>query len=268
MGVGYIPFVLVAGFIFTQLHYPEKFARDRSEGWVKYSRIVLYGCCFFAATLPLVLLLDTINFGQYLFNLIGVTHRDVVSWPIDIAQLKLFCWILLSCLSASCIGLLSKLYFYRYPDEKKNLTLKLLEDDSFDHMIYDNILSNERDAKESGNWSYLQIALKSRKVYVGICLPRHSRREGEGSLLIHPVLSGYREEKEFQLIFTTNYFDHYQVACEQPVDAIANYQVVLMKNEIQSISKFKPEAYATFQKQVVQSLRQEFRYNSKRNRST
>jgi hypothetical protein len=265
MGVGYIPFVLVAGFIFTQLHYPAKFTRDRSDGWVKYSRIVLFGCLFFAVALPLVLFFDTVNFGKYLFNRIGVTHRDIASWPIELAQLKLFCWVLLSCLLAVVAGLLSKFYFYHYPDKKKNLTLKLLEDDSFDHMIYDNILSNERDAKESGNWSYLQIALKSRKVYVGICLPRHSRREGEGSLLIHPVLSGYREEKEFQLIFTTNYFDHYKVACEHPVDAIANYQLVLMKNEIQSISKFKPEAYAMFQKQVVQSPRQEFRYNSKRN---
>ena len=102
----------------------------------------------------------------------------------------------------------------------------------------------------------VMIDTQSGKIYVAWVIempePRH---ENKSTLRILPAISGYRDEKNKKVVFTTEYSGIYEsiIKCQEAQNGplehllIEDFELVIPLSQLIAIKLFDPEAYAAFE---------------------
>lgn len=103
------------------------------------------------------------------------------------------------------------------------------------------------------------ITLNSRKVYVGMVLEALDPAIDRKHLRIAPILSGFRNDDNLEVNFTTNYWQVYEQILEGTSKSLSHleiqdFEIVLPVCEICSASLFDIEAYYQFTQQKAKSV--------------
>jgi hypothetical protein len=97
----------------------------------------------------------------------------------------------------------------------------------------------------------VSITLKSRKVYIGFISQNFfSPWQGVKSIKVIPVYSGYRDEKDFHIVFTTSYDTVIKYTVEEDdIDLdIDDFQMGIPVSEMITVNIFDPRVYEQFSK--------------------
>lgn len=97
----------------------------------------------------------------------------------------------------------------------------------------------------------VSITLQSRKVYIGFISQNFfAPYTGVRSIKVIPVYSGYREEKDFHIEFTTSYDEviRYTIEDEDIELDIDDFQLGIPISEIVTVNIFDPRVYEKFTK--------------------
>ncbi|KPV96458.1 hypothetical protein AN214_01553 [Pseudoalteromonas sp. P1-9] len=241
--------ILVTGFVFSSLHYPSSYRLNRSEGWVVYFSIAKNGFLLFLITLPLLLLVDYMNWVREFTKLLGLYRKDIIQWGFTFQQLKILSWVISSITLAFVSGYCSKFY-YKSDERKNNLLKKITQRDSFEKVVVSNIIKN----RQEDTLSFVAITLRDNKVYVGWFEDVALEHGTLSDFTITPVLSGYRDNNSKELIITTNYLDHFKSHNnynDETEKVFSEYKVTIMKDQVDTLSLFNPTTYEKFQKKLT-----------------
>ena len=94
------------------------------------------------------------------------------------------------------------------------------------------------------DFSLIEVTLKSRKVYVGTPAVSNLVSRKESGIVLIPYASGYREEDELELLFTTWYEPDITHASSE--DDFHRLRVGLPFDQIVSVRPFEPAMYMRF----------------------
>lgn len=97
----------------------------------------------------------------------------------------------------------------------------------------------------------IQVTLSTRKVYIGDVVELIEPQNERKTLRLLPLLSGYRDEVDFSIVFTTSYTDLYADALNPEAVAssgtvplkIEDFEVVVQLRDIVSINLFDVDTY-------------------------
>ncbi len=98
----------------------------------------------------------------------------------------------------------------------------------------------------------IQVTLNTRKVYVGDVVELVEPQNDRKTLRLLPLLSGYRDENDFSIAFTTSYTDIYeQVLAPAVTDSSSNmriedFEIVVQLRDVVSINLFDFDTYLRF----------------------
>ena len=254
MGVLYIAFVLATGYIFTTLHLPANHKVLKSQGWVPYFHVAMYGFTFFLVALPLLLYLDIKDYARPIAAYLGLRHYHFNEWGVSLHEAKIIVWSICAMFVSTIVGVLS-LLLHKLQCIRTWSLKKSVRGDVIDSVIYNNITSNQNKT-EGSSFSYISITLKSRKVYVGLCNDTTLSSGGITGIKLTPVLSGFRDKDTLQIKYKTNYFDHYtdhhsDGKEEWNSETFNKFKVIMKMEEVESISLFDIDEYLKFQEKKV-----------------
>ena len=192
------------------------------------------GASFFIVTFIIYLLID-------LEDLVNITTSYIISKiPLSETDSWLTLWALTSVAVSLVVGFIISIFYSLRPSVRAEMILENIRDNELHYTILKNVYSISK-----GQWEYLQFVLKSGKVYVGVCTLVTTKSDLD-SFSICPVLSGYRSKEKHELVFTTNYFDFYTKTDLEEKEIMSQYRIILLREEIQFISTFDPDAYNKF----------------------
>ncbi len=98
----------------------------------------------------------------------------------------------------------------------------------------------------------VEIALNSRKVYIGFALKSGIGSQGEGDIELVPMAGGFRDKDKQELEITTTYAPVIWKSLEGSSGlAYEDFRVVIPMAEIISARIFLPEAYELFKREEV-----------------
>ena len=100
----------------------------------------------------------------------------------------------------------------------------------------------------------IQVTLNSRKVYVGNVVEMVEPQNDRKTLRLLPLLSGYRDENDFSLVFTTEYTRIYEQVLKPaesatdgtPALQIEDFEIVVQLRDVVSINLFDFNTYLHF----------------------
>lgn len=91
---------------------------------------------------------------------------------------------------------------------------------------------------------FIEITLRTRKVYIGRALINKVANVGEPYVSLIPTASGYRDKDTQELEIT----DYYDAIFAESNFSDADFQIVILRSEIVSIRLFDPDTYLRFQR--------------------
>ena len=242
--------ILASGFIFSSLHYPTSYRLNRTTGWLPYFIIATNGLIISLISLVILLYVDTQNYGRELASYLVLYKKDILQWGLSYDQLKAVSLAGVSVLFATLLGLAFK-FFYAVGDKRHNLLRRLAKKDHFEKVIIDNITENK------SSMSCVSITLRSRKVYIG-WFEDVSFEQGELSdFTVTPILSGYRDSENLELIITVNYLEHFEADRRFgnfPEEVFKDYKITIMKDQVDFINLFSATTYKKFQKKKQEKI--------------
>jgi hypothetical protein len=240
MGVLYVAFVLVCGYIYTSLHIPARYRQKRATGWDSYFEVAKHG--FFAvlgAVLFTVFLdafdLPSIVLSKFGFDLATLSSKinEYSSNSISKAEL---------CIALIALGL-SSLFGIRERSEYKDPVRRLqklaaiCKADEMESLFLQGALELE----------FVSITLDSRKCYIGIIFDVFVEDSQIDSIALVPFYSGYRQSEDLELKINRSYEGLYEeegLFGENPDFSKLNYfRVVIPRREIISCSLFSPSVF-------------------------
>lgn len=238
--------VLATGFTFTSLYYPSVYKLNRSTGWLPYFFIVRAGFIFFLITLPILLWIDTENYGRWFAGELSLYRKDILQWGFSFEELKLITWsassFLLACLTGICFFV-----YYKIPSRRNKASLNLVKREHFEKVIATNIISNK---DKSRGISCVLLTLQSGKVYVGMFEDIPLEHGHIKDFTITPILSGYRKNPEQSIEFNVNYLEHFKEDSryeKMPDEVFKDYKITIARDQVDTLSLFDPEIYKRFQ---------------------
>ncbi|MFV0574010.1 MAG: hypothetical protein ACK5NC_01090 [Vibrio sp.] len=245
MSAVFIALALVSGFIFTQLHIPARYRQKRTTGWDSYFYVATKGALLGLSAAIFCIIFDYYNIVAVVLNKLGFEFKNFDSLSITIEDIKVGAWSVTSIILAYISGGISKLV-YRSSDKRNRAITKTLACDYMDTFWIRAMVEIRP----------VLVTLKSRKCYVGLALGDVGAMEdGCNSLLILPLLSGYRDKDDLSLEINTNYYKHYlenEIGENSPNLNLSHFQNVLPKSEVESLSFFDIDTFRAFKKEERQ----------------
>ncbi|WP_273452541.1 hypothetical protein [Nevskia ramosa] len=100
----------------------------------------------------------------------------------------------------------------------------------------------------------IQVTLTTRKVYIGDVVELVEPQNERKTLRLLPLISGYRDENDFSIVFTTSYTDVYarvlapveDVVAGEPALRIEDFEIVVQLRDVISINLFDFDTYLQF----------------------
>lgn len=250
-----IVFVLICGYIYVDTHIPSRYKLNKSVGWNAYFCVGARGGYFLILGLILtgvvVFYLYTI---QFIFNFplyVGADYSPF-TFSEDLLKKRMFGMSYFSLLCLGCTAFVSISQTYTVKNENDTLQARI---DAFREIAKDSaiekILLDSLDKMEDG--LMLLISLKSRKVYVGMLDIARFDGLDTNTLVIIPVMSGYRDKDTMTFIVEHNYTDHYDkegiTLTSEPL-SVFHFRHVLPFDQIESLSLFNTNTYKKFQESI------------------
>lgn len=242
MGVVLVAIALVAGYIFSSQHLSSRYRLSRTDGWHSYFYVAVHGIFFSLLSAGICFTIDYFDCISKYIKPRGYLLSDFNSLLLDLQQIKIGAWALLTVILAQLSGWMSRTYYFWFPGQKDKRLQKIVAENHLESFILEA--------------SYRQfpiiVTLSSRKTYVGICFGDELVNGELDSIALLPYLSGYREKDDLTFEDTTNYQKHY--LAEGIADSshehltMNDFRIILPRSEIESYAFFDIETYIKFKK--------------------
>ncbi|ETF02453.1 hypothetical protein W822_16605 [Advenella kashmirensis W13003] len=251
-----IAVVLLAGFLYSQLHIKTQYSLFRSTGWHTYFLAGMFGTGFALlaglVTLPLAIFLP-ISHLALLAIWGGLTVLFAYMWGQRYLALYLFRPATTRLRRRTrqmmnAVGPLSRMKIklralrLRYETQsKQEAAILLARKNRFEFMLY----------QAAKSVQMVQFTLKSNKVYIGYIqnTSDHDHFEDTEYITIFPLISGYRNRDDQTLTFTTYYTEAYsRIDNENPEGATLAEEFITLipRSEIATMAYFSPDYYGKF----------------------
>lgn len=231
---------LISGYIFALLFPPSRYHAAREEGHKLYFRAAFYG---FSLSICTILLESIVSYSfpvakNFSWNFCYYFVDSNFSDSYNKKETTNFIHLNVLCFATSLIiGTISNISndfkFYCYK--------KAISNDDIEIIISRSIIK----------CMPIALTMKNRKVYVGFVCNSIDPKEERKDIRILPLLSGYREKDNLELIFTTNYeniypqIDNHENGNLTHLD-FEDFEIAFPVSEIQSYNLFDIDAYNQF----------------------
>lgn len=240
MGVLYVAFVLVCGFIYTSLHLPARYQQKRSSGWESYFSVAFYGFAFVILATLIVLVIDGFDLPSRALpqfdTSIGTLNANIGDYTNQQLTPRELLIALLAFALAGLFGGWSKI-------RTKNPAVRLKK--LRKACVGDELEGIFLDALRSGQW--VSLTLDTRKCYIGLVTHVHTEAALLDSISIIPTLSGYRSDDDLELKLLRNYYHHYDekglLEEGSALDRLSDFRIVIPTKHIVHVSFFDLDAY-------------------------
>ena len=246
MGVLFVLVSLASGFIFTRWHIPARFVHKRTDGWDSYFHLASWGAILGLLSAFICMFLDHFNVGSTLLSFFGISLYDVRNLSVSLDNLRIGAWITITIVLSLAFGYISHKYYEAKPERKLSLIAKISQLDHLDSFILESSIAQFP----------VMINMKSRKVYVGYCYSESGYVDGAGEYIaVLPLLSGYRNQHDLSIIFTSNYYKYYKESgiwdkTHKSLD-IDKFRTIIPKSEIDTYSYFDFDIYENYNKNSI-----------------
>ena len=246
MGVVFIAIALVSGFIFTNFHLPARYRQKRSTGWESYFHVASWGCFFSIIAGAICLIADYYNIVSTILN---EYHQTIVeldnAFTLSVLDFKLASVEIVTLFLSLFFGLSSKFIFMYFKQLKMKTIAKIADKDRLEALLLEATIRQFP----------IALNLKSKKVYVGLCLAEPTVDSGVKFIEILPLLSGYRDSDTLELKLISNYYEHYSkngiLDSSHETLCLDDFRTVVSKSELDSVSLFDIDTYKAFQSEEV-----------------
>ncbi|MEQ5835394.1 hypothetical protein [Marinobacter sp. NFXS9] len=240
MGVLYVAFVLVCGFIFTSLHLPARYQQKRSSGWESYFSVAFYGFVFVILATLIVMLIDGFDLPSHalphLDTTLGRLNAHIGDYTNQAVTPRELLIALLAFLLAGVSGGFSK-WRTKNPGVRLRKLRKACLGDELEGIFLDALRSEQ----------WVSLTLDTRKCYIGIVTHVHTEAALLDSISIIPTLSGYRNDDDLELKLLRNYYHHYEekglLEEGAQLDRLSEFRIVIPTKHIVHVSFFDLNAY-------------------------
>lgn len=100
----------------------------------------------------------------------------------------------------------------------------------------------------------VSITMENKKVYVGHVAGAVNPGDNQDMLRILPFMSGYRNDTDMQIVFTTFYWKAYEsIKVNELKLKETDFEIAIPIKSIQSINLFSTKAYLTLQNEKTQA---------------
>lgn len=240
MGVLYVAFVLVCGYIYTTTYAPARYRHKRSTGWTSYFEVAKYGFIAAMAATVVTVLLDFFDVPSNLLASANLTMPEVAgklheysSGAINRTEFA----IALITLALAYSGGHFQNRKFKKPRTRFTALRQLCKNEEVESLFLE----------AAATLTFVSVTLDTRKCYIGIVLDVPVEETSLDSLAIIPFYSGYRDETTLDLKITRSYYQHYRKAGlygENPdYKKLFFYRVVLPANRIVACSLFSQSVY-------------------------
>lgn len=250
-----IVFVLICGYIYVDTHIPSKYKLNKAIGWNAYFCVGAKGGYFLILGLILtVVIVFYLYVIQFIFNIPYYLDADYSPFTFsgDILKERLFgiSYLSLICLGCTAFVSISQTYTVRNENNTLHSRINAFREIAKDSAI-EKLLLDSLEKMEDG--LMLLISLKSRKVYVGMLDIARFDGLDTNTLVIIPVMSGYRDKDTMTFIVEHNYAEHYDqegiTLTSEPL-SVFHFRHVLPFDQIESLSLFNTNTYQKFQESI------------------
>ncbi|WP_111494468.1 MULTISPECIES: hypothetical protein [Marinobacter] len=240
MGVLYVAFVLVCGFIFTSLHLPARYQQKRLSGWESYFSVALYGFVFVILATLIVLLIDAFDLPSGALPLLDITldhlTRNIGDYTSQAITPRELLIALLAFFLATVSGYASKRRT-RHPAVRLKKLRKACLGDELEGIFLDAVRGEQ----------WVSLTLDTRKCYIGLVTHVHTEASLLDSISIIPTLSGYRRDDDLELVLLRNYYHHYEekglLEEGARMAGLSDFRIVIPTRHIVHVSFFDLNAY-------------------------
>lgn len=243
MGFFYIFFILVCGFVVANYHLPARFKQNRSIGWDYYFRIALLGFVCLLTGLLITALVDAIDAPSWVLAWLSLTPHDLSAAWLSFGLEQVTPHQLAVAVFAFVTALVFAGYSYSRARNPVFRISQLVSECSGHHLeklLLDAIIFDMS----------VSVTLKSRKWYAGKVIDFTPETGGLRTFALLPTRSGYRREKDLELVDTQNYeaYYHYMGVKDGSHGRLnlEHFRVVVPLENVSHIAMFDPETYTVF----------------------
>jgi hypothetical protein len=254
MGAFAVAFILISGYTYVSKSTFQKYITRREDGHRYYFRCGAYGILFSLVGVLIAVVLDALNLPSALLyhfdtSIEQLTHITKLAKTLqDYLSIKL---LLGSCLAIFLAYIAALVENFFRDDDKSRKSIHATKSPPLEKFLF-----------ECGSkLQTILITLGNRKVYVGLVndIPIESGDVEHFTIL--PILSGYRDKDTLSVIFTVNYYQHYEKHLAEdgsPLDGegacFDDFIEIIPVSEIAHIGSFDIETYKKFITPIENSL--------------
>ncbi|MBC0852643.1 hypothetical protein [Pantoea stewartii] len=255
MWAAIIVIVLVCGYHYTKCHLPSRYKQNKAVGWNAYFDVALKGSEFLFSgiliaaliTVVIYLFMFFLNIPAYLFNIyLPFTFAYEFS-KIRVFGLSSFSALAIAFTIIVSIGKASEATKnHKNPEKRIEMFREIAKHSAVESVLLESI--------ESG--LLLLVTLKSRKVYVGMIDEARLDQLDTSTLVLIPLMSGYRDKDTLTFNVEHNYVDYYiNNGIDLTSEPLSVYQFrhVLPFEQIESFSLFNINTYENFKPELPAS---------------
>ncbi|MGA9606513.1 MAG: hypothetical protein WBR21_05775 [Rouxiella badensis] len=244
--------VLVCGYLYSNRHLPSKFKQQKAVGWNAYFDVAVHGGLFLVSGIALTCILWLcLWLIMCVWNLpwfFGWSAHHFI-FAYEVLELRIFG---LKLFNATVLGLTVLISVGAAKNAEKNFRDPILRNAILRQIA--NCSATESvifEAIEKG--LLLLITLKSRKVYVGMVDEARFNNLDTDTIVIIPLMSGYRHKDTLTFIVDHNYAEYYEkesiTLTSEPL-SVYQFRHVLPFEQIESLSLFNVSTYEKFNEKV------------------
>ncbi|OBU12525.1 hypothetical protein [Morganella psychrotolerans] len=256
-----IIFVLICGYYYVDTHIPSRYKLNKATGWNAYFCVGAKGIefLFFGLGLALVIIFYLYTF-MFILNIpyyLGAGYSPF-TFASDFLGVRMFGMGMLSILCLGCTAIVSLFRTNEVKNENTDLDKRI---SGFREIAKDSavekILLESLDKMEDG--LMLLVSLKSRKVYVGMLDIARFDGLDTNTLVLIPIMSGYRDKDTLTFKVEHYYTEHYAkegiTMTSEPL-SVFHFRHVLPFDQIESLSLFNVNTYSKFQDALCEKEKQ------------
>lgn len=202
MGVLYVAFVLVCGYVYTSLHLPARYRQKRASGWDSYFEVAKYGFYAVLGGVVFTAIFDAIDLPSILLAGIG---QDITMLSGKISQYSsgsITSFEISTAISALALaGLFGIRERSEYKDPRRRLKklTKVCKNDEMETILLQAALEIR----------LFSVTLENRKCYIGLIYDAHVEENPVESIALIPFYSGNRDSETLELQINRSYKKHY-----------------------------------------------------------
>lgn len=240
MGVLYVAFVLVCGYVYTSLHLPARYRQKRASGWDSYFEVAKYG--FYAVIGGIIFtgIFDAIDLPSIVLSWINQDTKTLSGKISQYSSGAITSFEISTAISALALAALfgvREKTEYKDPRRRLKKLAKVCKNDEMETILLQAALEI----------SLFSVTLENRKCYIGLIYDSHVEENPIESIALIPFYSGHRDSETLELQINRSYKKHYieegLYGNNPDYRKLLFFRVVIPINQVVSCSLFSQEVY-------------------------